>query len=239
MEDFGRNNAISEQKYSADETQDIEKALLMIKLLEDENSRLSQANTRLMKKNDELVQDQSIDPKTGVLTEQFFNNFHVERLQLKLRQFNQACPEEKKQLEKHLLFLLDMNGLKRINDEEGYAAGDLAIVNVAESLKKVVRADDLLIRMNTAGDEFILITTLKPDADVEEAEIMIAERINNLISENSQNRFSVSFGSALLEDHISLIKTREKAETDLKQQKAKLYKSKFKRVGSKILQIIS
>lgn len=239
MEDFETKNGELKQSSSFTEIQDMQQALDIIGSLKKEISDLRQANELLNEKNGELIQDQRTDPKTGVLTEQYFNNFQAKILQNKLKQFNEASPEEKEQLEKHLFFLLDMNGLKKINDKQGYEAGDLAIASVAESLKKIVRANDLLIRMNTAGDEFILITMLKPGTDVEYAENVIAERINCVISENSQNRLSVSIGSALLENHNSLIDTRNSAEIDLKQQKAKLYESKIKKFGSSILQIFS
>ncbi len=48
--------------------------------------------------------------------------------------------------------LLDMDGLKRINDNHGHRAGDAAIRTLAQRLKNVTRASDTAARLG--GDEF-------------------------------------------------------------------------------------
>jgi diguanylate cyclase (GGDEF)-like protein len=47
---------------------------------------------------------------------------------------------------------IDINGLKRINDTEGHAAGDVAITGVAEALRVVGGATSVLGRLG--GDEY-------------------------------------------------------------------------------------
>jgi diguanylate cyclase (GGDEF)-like protein/PAS domain S-box-containing protein len=60
---------------------------------------------------------------------------------------------------------LDLTGFKTINDTLGHAAGDQAIVMVAQRLIKVTRREDVVARLG--GDEFAV---LMPDlADVSEA----------------------------------------------------------------------
>jgi len=54
------------------------------------------------------------------------------------------------------IIFLDMDGLKTINDVHGHNAGDKAIVNVTEVLRKTVRQRDLLARLG--GDEFAIVT---------------------------------------------------------------------------------
>jgi len=51
--------------------------------------------------------------------------------------------------------LIDIDGLKRINDEEGHEEGDKAIWTVATGIKKLVRGNDHVIRWG--GDEFLVI----------------------------------------------------------------------------------
>jgi diguanylate cyclase (GGDEF)-like protein len=53
------------------------------------------------------------------------------------------------------IILIDMNGLKAINDREGHEEGDKAIWTVAAAIKKLVRADDYVIRWG--GDEFLVV----------------------------------------------------------------------------------
>jgi diguanylate cyclase (GGDEF)-like protein len=56
------------------------------------------------------------------------------------------------------LLLVDVDGLKRINDEGGHAAGDLALRAVASALRLSSRRSDLAAR--TGGDEFAVIAPL-------------------------------------------------------------------------------
>jgi diguanylate cyclase (GGDEF)-like protein len=53
------------------------------------------------------------------------------------------------------LLALDLDGLKRINDRNGHAAGDMQIRKVADSLREVVEPDGSVYR--TGGDEFMVI----------------------------------------------------------------------------------
>ena len=51
--------------------------------------------------------------------------------------------------------LLDIDGLKRINDAYGHAAGDRALMGVAEAIRETIRSADTPIRMG--GDEFCIL----------------------------------------------------------------------------------
>jgi diguanylate cyclase (GGDEF)-like protein len=53
------------------------------------------------------------------------------------------------------IVLIDIDGLKRINDQEGHAEGDNAIWTVATAIKKLIRGNDHVIRWG--GDEFLVI----------------------------------------------------------------------------------
>lgn len=54
----------------------------------------------------------------------------------------------------HAMFV-DIDGLKRVNDALGHAAGDEVIVAVAEALRSVTRATDVVARWG--GDEFCIV----------------------------------------------------------------------------------
>jgi diguanylate cyclase (GGDEF)-like protein len=53
------------------------------------------------------------------------------------------------------IVLIDVDGLKEINDKEGHEEGDKAIWTVAQATKKLIRGDDYLIRWG--GDEFLVV----------------------------------------------------------------------------------
>lgn len=51
--------------------------------------------------------------------------------------------------------VLDLDGLKAINDNQGHAAGDRALLGLAEALRSVTRTEDSAYRLG--GDEFALV----------------------------------------------------------------------------------
>lgn len=51
--------------------------------------------------------------------------------------------------------LLDLDGLKRVNDAGSHADGDATLVSVAKAMTSAVRGDDLVTRYG--GDEFVLV----------------------------------------------------------------------------------
>ena len=53
------------------------------------------------------------------------------------------------------LAFIDLDGMKRINDELGHDFGDQALIATARILKSTFRASDLIARLG--GDEFIVL----------------------------------------------------------------------------------
>ena len=53
------------------------------------------------------------------------------------------------------IFVIDINGLKRINDTYGHEEGDKLIISVANLLKKTFRDSDVITR--SGGDEFVIL----------------------------------------------------------------------------------
>lgn len=55
-----------------------------------------------------------------------------------------------------LIFFLDVNNFKQINDQYGHAAGDILLIEIAKRLKSALRVTDVVSRFG--GDEFTILT---------------------------------------------------------------------------------
>ncbi|HEY0387698.1 MAG TPA: sensor domain-containing diguanylate cyclase [Gaiellales bacterium] len=89
------------------------------------------------------------------------------------------------------LLVLDLDGLKAINDVGGHVAGDEALRGAADALRASVRVGDLPCRLG--GDEFAVIL---PAADATAA-LAVAERARRALAEQTAGRFSFSGGVAV------------------------------------------
>ncbi len=72
------------------------------------------------------------------------------------------------------LLLLDLDGFKTVNDTLGHAVGDKLLVEVATTLRKAARPDDVVVRLG--GDEFAVLLQDMPDTD---AAVRAAEQISH------------------------------------------------------------
>jgi diguanylate cyclase (GGDEF)-like protein len=89
---------------------------------------------------------------------------------------------------------LDLDNLKKINDQHGHHEGDRALVEIASTLKEVFRESDIIARIG--GDEFVII----PTDDNDEGRVMIS-RLRAVIEERAvsnghPHKLSVSMGTA-------------------------------------------
>jgi len=80
------------------------------------------------------------------------------------------------------LLLMDLDGLKHINDQFGHEAGDVALRSVAEAIGSGLREIDLGARIG--GDEFAV---LAPRTDAKAA-VVLAERLRALVAKAGNDR---------------------------------------------------
>ena len=62
-----------------------------------------------------------------------------------------------------VLFVLDIDNFKKINDRYGHLAGDQVLRGVGPILKEVVFGYDIIGRVG--GDEFVIFMSVDPDSD--------------------------------------------------------------------------
>ena len=89
------------------------------------------------------------------------------------------------------LLVIDLDGLKRINDLGGHQAGDAALTAAAAALTHSTRAGDSACRLG--GDEFAVIL---PGATAEAA-MAVAERAQRALERDGRGRYTFSGGVAV------------------------------------------
>jgi len=103
------------------------------------------------------------------------------------------------------LVMIDLDGLKAINDWFGHNEGDVVLKKVGKVLKQNTRASDVAARCG--GDEFVL---LAPDTDSKSAYI-IAERVRSQVERcrpkiaSQELTITISIGIAAYPGHASCV----------------------------------
>ncbi|HYB53034.1 MAG TPA: GGDEF domain-containing protein, partial [Thermoanaerobaculia bacterium] len=113
---------------------------LIIWAMEDTEARLAMVHARTVGETQRTKRRAQLDPLTEA-----HNRFYLEEIRPQLTS-DQATGS---------IILIDVDGLKTINDKEGHEDGDKAIWTIATAIKKLVRGNDFLIRWG--GDEFLVI----------------------------------------------------------------------------------
>ena len=113
----------------------------VVALLDDLRGDIQHTNSALERAMRDLEIAASVDPLTGLQ-----NRYAFDTVIAQLRR--------ERALEGSIA-ILDLNGLKRINDGYGHHAGDLALRHTARRLQEMVRSSDRVFRWG--GDEFVLL----------------------------------------------------------------------------------
>jgi len=114
------------------------------------------------------------------------------------------------------LIMLDVNGLKLINDAFGHKAGDQLLKKISSIMKMVCRNDEIITKIG--GDEFII---LLPKTDLIAANKLIA-RINDVIKKEKIDNIilSASMGCAVKQNKSqSMDEVFKEAEDDMYRRK--------------------
>jgi len=114
------------------------------------------------------------------------------------------------------LLILDIDDFKKINDELGHLAGDLALCKVAKAIKKGTRKGDIAIRWG--GEEFLILLPRTTDP------LPIGEKIRkliNAISIDGDGFLSVSVGATTYREGDTIDSMVQRADRALYSAKRK------------------
>ncbi|WP_312030476.1 sensor domain-containing diguanylate cyclase [Actinomycetospora sp. TBRC 11914] len=125
----------------------------LLDLLSSLLSSVLEADTNAVHSARELelaVSDAETDTLTGLLNRRGWERW-LTREEERFRRFGDPAS----------VVMMDLDGLKRVNDTQGHDAGDAYLRRAAETLRSVTRRGDPVARLG--GDEFAMVATLDPD----------------------------------------------------------------------------
>jgi diguanylate cyclase (GGDEF)-like protein len=150
----------------------------------------------------ELESQANTDPLTG-----------LGNLRALQRELASLVDVHKRYLHPFGLLLMDIDGLKRINDSYGHQAGDRVLMQVAMSLRRSIRTVDTAARMG--GDEFCV---LLPQQDLKSAAKLaarLATAVEEEVASPGDPPVTLSIGVAASPEHgddaEALIDTADRA----------------------------
>ena len=136
----------------------------------------------------ELEAQANTDPLTGLYNLRYLHRQVVQLLDLHKRYSHPFA-----------LLLMDVDGLKRINDAHGHAAGDRVLMQVAMALQRSIRSVDTAARLG--GDEFCV---LAPEQDTSHAALLaarLAAAVEQDMAAQEMPQVGISIGVASCPDH--------------------------------------
>jgi len=126
------------------------------------------------------------DPLTGLSNRRYLQD-----------QLRQALGIFKRYETPFALLVLDVDGLKRVNDSKGHQAGDRALVQVATAMRRTLRTTDTAARIG--GDEFCVLATNQNAAAAEPLAQRIADAVD--AETGSDSPIGVSIGVVSCPEH--------------------------------------
>lgn len=127
-----------------------------------------------------------------------------------------AYYDDAKNLSRHITAVasLDMNGLKRLNDTQGHAAGDAALAEIGRCLNEI--SDRQTAAYRVGGDEFVILFLDRTREEVERILAQVGEKI-------AAAGCSVSSGYVMKAPDQDLEEALRESDRNMYQAKAEYY----------------
>lgn len=170
--------------------------------------RLVELREALIVSREALAHQASHDPLTGL----FNRRAVLDRL------YNEIARSERHG--EHLVVAIcDIDNFKRVNDNYGHQTGDDVLLGLSKILVEHLRKYDIVGRMG--GEEFLLVTPIKPGVDVLSIYERLCTRIEDAVIETRTGPLSVtvSIGIAFADGKKSVDETIGAADAALYQAK--------------------
>lgn len=147
------------------------------------------------------------DDLTGLLNRRAFGNIVIE--------YEKQYQDKKTDF---VVFMIDLDSFKDVNDRYGHEYGNLVLKAVAKSLTMAAADNSIVFRYG--GDEFIIIHQLQADSDIE----TIGQRISRLVDvprniDGNNISIKASYGSAVYSETLSVMSLLELADKRMYEMK--------------------
>jgi diguanylate cyclase (GGDEF)-like protein len=150
--------------------------------------------------------------KTDHLTELANRRFMTSRLK-------EEAERGKRTGEKFSILMCDIDNFKKINDTYGHEIGDLAIKEVSNAIKNVVREYDVVSRWG--GEEFLILLINTSSIEAEKAAEKIREAIehNKIAIDKGSFKLTISIGVSEYLNEVSISENVNNADKALYESK--------------------
>jgi diguanylate cyclase len=157
-------------------------------------------NEALLRRAERAEADALVDELTGLFNRRGWDRL-TEREETRSARYGHGAT----------IFMMDVDGLKRKNDEEGHLAGDELLRRVAGAVRSVVREHDVAARLG--GDEFAVLAV---EVDDEQARALHGR----LEAAFAAAGVALSIGTAHRDYHSGIIGAVDRADAAMYQHKA-------------------
>jgi len=129
---------------------------VMVREHERLEAAVAERSAELAEANRELREASLTDPLTGLKNRRYFD-VSIADEEGRARRAHSLRPGEPPAANPDMvLYVVDLDHFKEVNDTWGHAAGDRVLIETARRLKAIVRQSDLLIRWG--GEEFLVVS---------------------------------------------------------------------------------
>lgn len=169
--------------------------------------------TERVQMEEQLQKLARMDGLTGVYNRTFF-----------LEQAETACRKIKEKGGSVSMIMFDIDHFKRVNDTFGHEAGDIVLENIARTVQKKMRSNDLLARYG--GEEFIIFLPHTSLFEAHERAEAIRTAIADMITLAGGEPLHVTSSFGLAHAQIEAGDTDSKVQTLMREADQALYAAK-------------